>query len=156
MAATLKKPDPKPRPELMPLFTMVVASELTGVGAVMIREYEKCGLIKPRRVHGKRRFSQCDVANISLIKSYTQDQHMTLPGLKMLFRMAPCYKVRACETTTCPLHGKGGLVPCWEVSEGARACRNDYCESCPVYLAGHEKPASKPATKPAARTPKRP
>ncbi|MHC5036973.1 MAG: MerR family transcriptional regulator [Planctomycetota bacterium] len=125
---------PKDPPEpTQPLFSISVASDLTEVSPVMIREYEKAGFIRPARVRGKRRFSHVDIANIQLIRHFLQVKRMTLKGLKVLFQTTPCYSIKKCQEETCPLFG-GGELRCWEVMKEEKNRDPELCKHCPVYF----------------------
>ncbi|MHC4598382.1 MAG: MerR family transcriptional regulator [Planctomycetota bacterium] len=130
-------------PQLQPLYAIAVASELTTVSPVMIREYEKAGLLKPQRVHSKRRFSPADIGNIRLLRYYLQERQMTLNGLKVLLQETPCYRIKGCESNGCSVYGTKNLE-CWKVAQGAKECDASLCPSCPVFLVRSKAKAGPP------------
>lgn len=115
-----------------PLYTISAASDLTNVSPVMIREYEKAGLINPPRVRGKRRFTPLDVANIRLIRYYLSDRQMTLNGFKVLLQSSPCFAIKQCSAPKCPAASNG--KSCFESAAENPACDQRFCKHCPIYL----------------------
>ncbi|MHC4778332.1 MAG: MerR family transcriptional regulator [Planctomycetota bacterium] len=118
---------------IQPLYSIAVASELTKVSPVMIREYEKAGFLKPIRVHSKRRFSRADIGNIGLLRYYLQDRKMTLNGLKVLLEETPCYQIKGCKQNGCTIFGKK-ILDCWKVAQSAKGCDSSLCPTCPIRL----------------------
>lgn len=118
---------------LQPLYSISVASELTGVSPVMIREYEKAGMLSPTRVNGKRRFAPADVANITLLRHYLTERQMTLNGLKVLLELAPCFRIKQCDKRDCPARIANG-VACSHIASKTKGCAAELCRSCPICL----------------------
>ncbi|MHC5037027.1 MAG: MerR family transcriptional regulator [Planctomycetota bacterium] len=123
----------KKSPLVQPLYTISVVSELTNVSPVMIREYEKAGMLRPPRVKGKRRFTQADVGNIKLLRYYLSERQMTLNGVKVLLETTPCYKIKMCKENGCPIFGTDNLA-CWKVASKDKGCDATLCPSCPIFL----------------------
>jgi DNA-binding transcriptional MerR regulator len=114
-----------------PVYSISVASELTDVSPVMIREYEKAGLIRPARVHGKRRFTPADVCHIGLIRHYLSERQLTLNGLRVLFELTPCHILKNCTEASCPLASSCDLH-CWETMQSLQGADTLLCDSCPL------------------------
>ena len=102
-----------------------------------IREYEKAGLIRPRREPrtNNRRYRKSDIQQILRIKALIHEHGFTLACLKFFLASAPCWIVFDCgEKETCPTY-KTTAAPCYEMAKkaashaGLKDCRN-----CPIYL----------------------
>jgi MerR family transcriptional regulator/heat shock protein HspR len=119
--------------ELKPVYSINVVSELTNVSPRTLREYERVGFIKPARVNGNRRYSRNDLEVIQNISFYLNDCGLTLCGLALLYQMAPCWKIKNCETPSCPAYGEV-RKKCWEAVAGCADCHAQICKGCPIYL----------------------
>ncbi len=74
-------------PGNQPVYTMQIASSLTGLHPQTIRKYEKEGLIPPpARSHSLRLFSNDDIARLKLIKRLSDDGH-NVAGLWSLLQI---------------------------------------------------------------------
>ena len=114
----------------------VVARELL-ISERRIREYERLGLIRPRREQttGDRLFDDQDVAQLRLIKSLVRERRYPLRAVQDLIRCAPCWELTGCTVReSCPaFHNLS--VPCYEQrAAGAVVPRGAECERCLVYL----------------------
>ena len=101
-----------------------------------IREYEKEGLIKPLREPNtnNRIYTNFDVLQIERIHSLIHGDGFTLPCLKKLLVMAPCWKVFDCrQKKKCPAF-KDPHTPCYEVSKKLGTHKGGDCEHCAIYL----------------------
>lgn len=116
-----------------PLYSITVAAELSNATPRMLREYEKAGLIKPARVNTQRRFSNNDIQFIKNIRFYLEEAGMTIAGLKILYKMAPCWEVKQCGATDCAAYGEY-TKKCWELAELANPDKSLSCAGCPVRL----------------------
>lgn len=96
-----KKSDVQPLRPDMPIYPIGVAAKLLGVHPRTLRIYEAEGLIHPSH-HGKRRmFSDNDIKWISCLRSMIHDQGISIPGLKRLLALAPCWEVAECPQDVC-------------------------------------------------------
>ena len=83
------------RPDLA-IYPIGVAAKLLDVHPRTLRIYEAEGLISPM-LRGKRRlFSLNDIRWISVLLSLIHDQGISIPGLKRLLDLAPCWEVADC------------------------------------------------------------
>ncbi|MEW6594166.1 MAG: MerR family transcriptional regulator [Thermodesulfobacteriota bacterium] len=83
------------RPDL-PIYPIGVAARLLDVHPRTLRIYEEEGLIEPAQ-HGSRRlYSPNDIKWISCLRSMIHDQGISIPGLKRLLALAPCWEVADC------------------------------------------------------------
>jgi hypothetical protein len=120
-----------------PLYSINVAADLIGVSPRTLREYEKAGFVKPVRVNGNRRYSNNDIQFIKNITFYLNEVGMTMTGLKLLYMMTPCWKIKNCGIEECPGYGNYHKK-CWEAVKGHDNCNWRTCQGCPIYLV-HEK-----------------
>ncbi|MFH1068238.1 MAG: MerR family transcriptional regulator [Candidatus Glassbacteria bacterium] len=103
-----------------------------------IREYEKEGLIKPRRVRKSnyRLYDEFDVRRIEQIQQLIHERGFTLSGLKYLLALAPCWELFPCAEKTNCLAYNYPHRRCWELKQaenGGCNCMGD-CDRCPIFL----------------------
>lgn len=109
------------RPDL-PIYPIGVAAKLLDVHPRTLRIYEEEGLIEPAH-HGTRRlYSPNDIKWITCLRSMIHDQGISIPGLKRLLALAPCWEVADCPA---------------EVHEACEA-RMDKAPPRTIHLAGDE------------------
>lgn len=124
-----------------PLYSIAVAAELTSSSPRMLREYEKAGFLKPARINGQRRYSNNDIMYIKNILFYLENVGMTINGLKLLYMMAPCWKIKQCGESECPAYGNF-QQKCWNIV-GSEAALKWQCEGCPVFLTSQKNQSMK-------------
>lgn len=91
-----RKPDILPmRPDL-PVYPIGVAARLLGVHPRTLRIYENEGLIQPAHVGSRRLFSENDIQWIRCLRSFIHDEGISIPGLKKLLSLVPCWEVASC------------------------------------------------------------
>jgi DNA-binding transcriptional MerR regulator len=114
------------------------ASRMTDLSQKRIRDYEKEGLIKPVRDANTndRFFSDFDIKQIKRIKFLIHERGLTIPALKQLLTMAPCWEVFQCrEKENCETC-KNPHKPCWEVRRaGNKGYYERFCTVCAIYIA---------------------
>jgi len=101
-----------------------------------IREYEKEGFIKPLREPNtnNRIYTNFDVLQIERIHELIHEEGFTLPCLKKLLVMTPCWKVFDCrQKKKCPAY-ENPHTPCYEVSKKQETHTGGTCERCAIYL----------------------
>ncbi|MEZ5338512.1 MAG: MerR family transcriptional regulator [bacterium] len=70
------------------VYSIGIVAQLTGLHDQTIRQYEKLGLVNPKRsAGGTRRFSENDVARLKAISSLTRDMGVNLAGVEIILRM---------------------------------------------------------------------
>ena len=75
------------RPERA-VYIISVAAELAGVHPQTLREYERRGLLSPKRTSGNtRRYSERDIERIRAIQELTQLGGISLSGVKLFIEM---------------------------------------------------------------------
>ena len=119
-----------------PLYTLSVASDLSGIPEHSIRQYIDKGLIIPFKKETRRNlFSQVDITRLKYIQKLLNDDGLNIAGIKTLLAMLPCWTIRKCtekERESCHAYISNSN-PCWEASEKGELCRNTDCRECEVY-----------------------
>lgn len=94
--AAKKKTDIQPlRPDL-PIYPIGVAAKLLDVHPRTLRIYEAEGLIHPQIKGARRLYSLNDIRWISCLRSMIHEQGISIPGLKRLLTLAPCWEIAEC------------------------------------------------------------
>lgn len=119
-----------------PIFTLSIASKLSGIPAHSIRQYIEKGLILPFRTVGNRHlFSEVDILRLKCIKKSLHDDGVNIAGIKSLFALIPCWAIKPCSISDrkdCGAYNSTNL-PCWEASDKSSLCKNSDCRTCNVY-----------------------
>lgn len=85
------------------LYTMAVASRLTGMHPQTLRKYERAGLITPARQSGNQRlYSKADVDRLRRIRYLVEVRGVNVAGLALTLEMAD----RLDELGTEPTHAE--------------------------------------------------
>ncbi len=83
-----------------PIYPIGVAAKLLNLHPRTLRIYEDEGLIKPV-ISGKRRlFSEHDLVWIRCVRAMIHVQGISIPGIKRLLELAPCWEIRECGDQT--------------------------------------------------------
>lgn len=68
-----------------PVFVISVAATLAGMHPQTLRQYDRLGLVSPRRTRGRgRRYSQRDIATLREVQRMSQDEGINLAGIKRI------------------------------------------------------------------------
>lgn len=68
-----------------PVFVISVAAELAGMHAQTLRQYDRLGLVVPRRTSGGgRRYSTKDIEKLREVQKLSQDDGVGLPGIQRI------------------------------------------------------------------------
>ena len=118
-----------------PLYTLSIASKLSGIPSHSIRQYIDKGLILPYKLDSKRHlFSQSDIIRLNHINEQLE-RGLNITGIKAMMALIPCWTMRNCTVRNrnrC--QGYHSVTnPCWEASEKGRECKNEDCRDCDVY-----------------------
>lgn len=71
-----------------PLFSVSAAAELAGMHAQTLRQYDRLGLVVPRRrLGGGRRYSLRDLATLREIQRLSQDEGINLAGIARILAL---------------------------------------------------------------------
>ncbi|NDY42037.1 MerR family transcriptional regulator [Dissulfurirhabdus thermomarina] len=79
-----------------PVYPIGVAARLLNVHPRTLRIYEAEGLVRPRYAGARRLFSQNDIDWIACLRSMIHDEGISIPGLKKLLALVPCWAVADC------------------------------------------------------------
>lgn len=119
-----------------PVYTLGVASRLSGIPSHSIRQYIDVGLIIPFKLESKRHlFSANDIKRLKLIQDLIHVRGLNFAGVRTVMSMLPCWAIRNCpesDRTSCGAYSEE-FTPCWEASNKGRHCRNEDCRECEVY-----------------------
>ena len=78
-----------PKDESDGLYTMAVASRLTGMHPQTLRKYERAGLIRPARQSGNQRlYSEADIRRLRRIRYLVDELGVNVAGLELTLGMA--------------------------------------------------------------------
>jgi len=128
--------DTTPVESTTPVYTLSIASELSGIAVHSIRQYIDKGLIIPYRKESNRNlFSQVDILRLKYIHKLLVEDGLNIAGIRSLLALIPCWAIRKCsadEREKCHAF-HGDTFPCWDASEKGPACRNIDCRECEVY-----------------------
>jgi len=119
------------------IYPISVAAKLLAVHPRTLRIYEEEGLVKPSRQGNKRYYSNDDIEWIRCIRDLIHDKGISIPGIKMLLELTPCWEIRKCDEETregCSAY-MDQAVPCWE--RASTACAREKlkpCADCEVYI----------------------
>ncbi|UJP41503.1 heat shock protein transcriptional repressor HspR [Cellulomonas palmilytica] len=70
------------------MFVISRAAELAGMHPQTLRQYDRLGLVSPRRTAGRgRRYSLRDVATLREIQRLSQDEGINLAGIKRILEL---------------------------------------------------------------------
>nr|WP_182114327.1 MULTISPECIES: helix-turn-helix transcriptional regulator [unclassified Actinotalea] len=71
-----------------PAFVISVAAELAGMHPQTLRQYDRLGLVSPRRAPGRgRRYSLRDIATLREVQRLSQDEGVNLAGIKRILEL---------------------------------------------------------------------
>ncbi|HSG67523.1 MAG TPA: helix-turn-helix domain-containing protein [Bacteroidales bacterium] len=119
-----------------PVYTLGVASRLSGVPIHSIRQYIDKGLLLPYKTETNRNlFSEIDVERLRIIKKY-MEQGLNVAGIRSLYAQIPGFIIKPCNRKDCDkcLSSKTSDLPCWMVEKKDDLCSHKECRTCAVYL----------------------
>ncbi|WP_267128856.1 heat shock protein transcriptional repressor HspR [Ornithinicoccus halotolerans] len=97
MAAT-RQPD-----DDTPVFVISVAAELAGMHAQTLRQYDRLGLVTPKRTRGGgRRYSPRDVDRLREVQRLSQEEGVSLAGVQRIMQLE--HQVEALQQRVAELH----------------------------------------------------
>ncbi len=71
-----------------PVFAISIAAELAGMHAQTLRQYDRLGIVTPLRTRGGgRRYSHGDVARLREVQRLSQDEGVSLAGIRHIMAM---------------------------------------------------------------------
>lgn len=70
------------------IYTVSAAAELAGMHPQTLRQYDRLGLVCPRRTSGRgRRYSANDIEQLRLVQQLSQDDGVNLAGIAQILRL---------------------------------------------------------------------
>lgn len=118
-----------------PIYTLAVASKLSGIPTHSIRQYIDKGLILPCVTKTNRHlFSEVDVERLINIKKYI-NEGLNIAGIKSLYAQIPGFLINECQEKNCNVCESflQANIPCWITNEEKVKCGNKECRECDVY-----------------------
>jgi MerR family transcriptional regulator/heat shock protein HspR len=71
-----------------PLYVISIAARIVGMHAQTLRQYERVGLVEPKRTRGNiRLYSRADVARLRQVQRLINDLGVNLAGVEVILRM---------------------------------------------------------------------
>ena len=117
-------------------YSIGTLSRMVDLSQKTLRDYEKMGLLKPMRDPrtNNRIYSDFEVDQIQHITHLIHHEGFTLPCIKRLLQLAPCWNIFACEVKErCPAYTHPH-TPCYLVREQVGTLCDGFCEQCAVYI----------------------
>ncbi len=74
-------------PDGEPVYTIAVASRLTGMHPQTLRKYERAGLLRPARDGNQRFYSASDLVRLRRIRYLVEDRGLNMAGVEMTLSM---------------------------------------------------------------------
>jgi len=118
------------------LFSIGDVSNRVNLSQKTIRDYEKMGLIKPRREPrtNNRIYTDFHIEQIKHITYLIHHEGFTLPCLQRILQLAPCWNVCGCEEKEkCPAY-RFPHRPCYETRKVEGTLCGGSCEYCAIYI----------------------
>lgn len=119
-----------------PVYTLGVASKLSGIPPHSIRQYIEKGLVIPFRTETKRHlFSEIDILRLKSIKKYI-NSGLNIAGLKALYAQVHGSMINSCVSDNCENCAAfvSSNLPCWVANKDNVKCLNKDCRTCEVYM----------------------
>ena len=117
-------------------YSIGVISRRVNLSQKTIRDYEKIGLIKPRRDPrtNNRIYSDFEIEQIRQISHLIHNEGFTLPCIQRLLQLAPCWSIFDCEVKEkCPAY-EYAPNPCYKTREKKETLCSGTCEQCAVFV----------------------
>ncbi len=71
-----------------PVYVISIVSRMVGMHAQTLRQYERVGLVEPKRTRGNiRMYSRADVARLRLVQRLVSDLGVNLAGVEVILQM---------------------------------------------------------------------
>ncbi len=72
-----------------PVYVISIAARMVGMHAQTLRQYERAGLVEPKRSRGNiRLYSRSDVARLRQVQRLINDLGVNLAGVEVILRMS--------------------------------------------------------------------
>ena len=77
-----------PADEDAPMYVISVAAQLAGMHPQTLRQYDRLGIVSPRRTRGRgRRYSPRDVDSLREVQRLSQDEGINLAGIRRIIEL---------------------------------------------------------------------
>lgn len=88
-ARWLHPPGEQDQDASVPVYTLAVACELTGLHAQTLRKWDRTGIVSPQRTPGgQRRYSRADLDRLLLVRHLVVDRGLNLAGVRAVLELA--------------------------------------------------------------------
>ncbi len=117
-------------------YSIGAVSRVVDLSQKTIRDYEKMGFIKPRRDPrtNNRIYLDFEIEQIRQISRLIHKEGFTLPCIKRLLQLAPCWNIFDCVVKEkCPAY-EFAPAPCYETRENKETLCSGSCYQCAVYI----------------------
>ncbi len=117
-------------------YAIGAVSRVVDLSQKTIRDYEKIGLIKPKRDPrtNNRIYSDFEIEQIRQISRLIHNEGFTLPCIQRLLQLAPCWSIFDCEVKEkCPAY-EYTPSPCYKTRENRETLCSGACDQCAVYI----------------------
>jgi len=105
-----------------PLYVISIAARIVGMHAQTLRQYERVGLVEPKRSTGNiRLYSRADVARLRQVQRLINDLGVNLAGVEVILRMSE--RIQAMEAELETLRGNLTQAQRRDGSSGSREQR---------------------------------
>ena len=117
-------------------FSIGEVSKIVDLSQKTIRDYERMGLIRPRRAPktNNRIYSMFDIGQIQHITRLIHEEGFTLQCLRYIFHLAPCWNVFGCEVKEQCSAFRNPNMPCYEIRNSQDTLCSGSCEFCAIYI----------------------
>ena len=83
---------------ITPVYTLSIASTLSGIPVHSIRQYIYKGLIIPYKKESNRNlFSQVDILRLKYIHKLLVEDGLNIAGIQSILALIPCWAIRKCH-----------------------------------------------------------
>jgi MerR family transcriptional regulator/heat shock protein HspR len=96
-----RKSDIRPLRDDTPIYPIGVAARLLDVHPRTLRIYETEGLLAPYHKGSRRLYSPNDIKWVACLRSMIHEQGISIPGIKRLLALAPCWEIAECPAEVC-------------------------------------------------------
>ena len=117
-------------------YSIGAVSRVLDLSQKTIRDYEKMGMLKPKREPrtNNRIYSDFEIEQIRQISHLIHNEGFTLPCIQRLLQLAPCWSIFDCEVKEkCPAY-ENAPMPCYKIRKKRETLCSGACEQCAVFI----------------------
>ena len=119
-----------------PIYAIGIAAKKVGVSVLLLRVYEREGLIIPfKKESSHRLYSYADIERLKCIRKIIKENKLNIAGINAMLSLIPCWEIISCSQTdkeNCDAF-KGSFRPCWSYKHINNICATYDCRECKVY-----------------------